>query len=307
MNLFGGRKTDSYPYYRCNFNYGLLKHYMKEYPKVIGFVPAYNAAAFIEKTLEALSAQQYPNFEIWICDDASSDNTLEICQKYAEKDVRFKAWGNVKNLGWFKTSQNLWLSAANESDFCFTNPHDDLPYPNFISELASLLITNPDASLAIPGMENEYHDQTIHSFYTHASGEFNVIDRTMVIIHRNKHYWWAPFHGLHRSECVLKAYPISTLSFGEKEFSLDLIAIMKMGFYGQFVTSDKILFKKVYRKKSVSAEWSHGLINRLALWLTILKEIRNSPLQGEIKSAIFKKIISLGFQKLSSRISLSPK
>jgi len=280
---------------------------MDRYPKVIGFVPTYNASHFIENTLNALAAQEYPNFEIWICDDASSDDTLEICQKYAEKDRRFKAWGNDKNLGWFKTSQNLWIAAAIESDFCFTNPHDDLPYPTYISELVSLLISQPNACLAIPGMENEYHDQTISSFYTHASGDLNVIDRTMVIIHRNIHYWWAPFHGLHRSENVLKAYPISTLSFGEKEFSLDLVAIMKMGFYGQFVTSDKILFKKVYKKKSVSARWSHGLTNRLALWHRILKEIKNSSLHNEVKSAIYMRIISLGFQKLGSRIGFLPK
>ncbi len=280
---------------------------MDKFPKVIGFVPTYNASSFIENTLNALAAQEYPNFEIWICDDASSDTTLEICQRYAEKDSRFKVWGNERNLGWFKTSQNLWLAAARESDFCFTNPHDDIPSPRYISELASLLITNRGASLAIPGMENEYHDQTIHSFYTHASGDLDVVDRTMVIIHRNIHHWWAPFHGLHRSESVLKAYPISTLSFGEKEFSLDLVAIMKMGFYGQFVTSDKILFKKVYRKKSVSAGWSHGLTNRLGLWHTILKEIRNSSLQNDIKSAIYRRIISLGFQKLNSRIGLSSK
>lgn len=280
---------------------------MDKYPKVIGFVPAYNASSFIENTLNALAAQEYPNFEIWVCDDASSDNTLEICQSYAEKDSRFKVRGNEQNLGWFKTSQNLWLAAASESDFCFTNPHDDIPYPNYISELASLLMANPDASLAIPGMENEYHDLTINSFYTQASGDLHVIDRTMVIIHRNIHHWWAPFHGLHRSESVLKAYPISPLSFGEKEFSLDLVAIMKMGFYGEFVTSDKILFKKVYRKKSVSSGWSHGLTNRLALWHTILKEIGNSSLPNEIKSAIYKRIISLGFQKLNSRIGLSSK
>jgi glycosyltransferase involved in cell wall biosynthesis len=276
-------------------------------PKVIGFVPTYNSAKFILNTLEALAAQQYPNFEIWVCDDFSQDDTLKICQEFSQKDSRFKVFSNEKNLGWFKTSQNLWIEAAKESDFCFTNPHDDLPYPNYISELTSLLIAAPRACLAIPGMANEYHDQTINSFYTNASGDLNVIDRTMIIIHRNIHYWWAPFHGIHRSDAVLKTYPISTLSFGEKEFSLDLIAIMKMGFFGEFVTSDKILLKKVYRKKSVSAVWSYGMFNRIALWHSIIREIKNSQLQREIKSAIYKRILLLGLQKTRSRFGLSSK
>jgi glycosyltransferase involved in cell wall biosynthesis len=280
---------------------------MKVFPKVIGFVPTYNAAKFILNTLEALAAQQYPNFEIWVCDDSSQDDTLKICQEFSQKDSRFRIFSNEKNLGWFKTSQTLWIEAAKESDFCFTNPHDDLPFPEYISELVRLLEANPNASVAIPGMENEYHDQNISSFYTSASGKLNVIDRTMTIIHRNIHYWWAPFHGIHRSTAVLNTYPISTLSFGEKEFSLDLIAIMKMGFCGEFVTSDKILLKKVYRKKSVSAVWSYGIVNRIALWHSIIREIKNSQLQREVKSAIYKRILLLGLQKMGSRFGLSPK
>jgi glycosyltransferase involved in cell wall biosynthesis len=278
---------------------------MKEYPKVIGFVPAYNAAAFIEKTLEALAAQEYPNFEIWICDDASNDNTTEVCESFCRSDIRFKLFKNEKNLGWWKTSENFWLKAAMESDFCFTNPHDDLPYPRYISELVRLMIGNPGACIAIPGMENVYHDETISSFYNTASGNLDVVDRTLIVIHRNIHYWWAPFHGLHRSKAVLKAYPIPPLPFGEKEYSLDLISIMKMGFYGQFVTSGQILLKKIYSKTSVSASWKHGLINRLALWQAILREISRAELPTQIKLKIFKRIFLLGIKKSKLRIGLS--
>ena len=63
---------------------------MKVFPKVIGFVPTYNAAKFILNTLEALAAQQYPNFEIWVCDDSSQDDTLKICQEFSQKDSRFR-------------------------------------------------------------------------------------------------------------------------------------------------------------------------------------------------------------------------
>jgi glycosyltransferase involved in cell wall biosynthesis len=42
---------------------------------VVALVPTWNAAAFISRTLEALSAQTYPRLEILISDDASTDDT----------------------------------------------------------------------------------------------------------------------------------------------------------------------------------------------------------------------------------------
>src|SRR5688572_30266852 len=111
---------------------------MSQTPKVIGFVPAYKAEKFILKTLEALGNQTYPNFEILICDDVSPDQTADVCREFCRRDSRFRFIRNSENLGWFKTSEKLWLEAAGESKYCFTNPHDDLLYPDYISALVQL-------------------------------------------------------------------------------------------------------------------------------------------------------------------------
>jgi hypothetical protein len=79
---------------------------------------------------------------------------------------------------------------------------------------------------------------------------------------------------------------------------------MKMGFYGKFVTSNQILFKKIYRKKSVSAGWKHGFVNRAALWHGILREINKSHLPSEIKSKILRRIFLLGLEKAKLRLRL---
>lgn len=47
-------------------------------------IPVYNAAQFIEKTLDSLYLQTYQNFQIIIIDDGSTDNGIDICKKYAE-------------------------------------------------------------------------------------------------------------------------------------------------------------------------------------------------------------------------------
>lgn len=277
---------------------------MSSSPKVIGFVPIYQAEAFLLKTLEALANQTYPNFEIILCDDASTDGTWEICRDFCNRDSRFSLIRNSQNKGWFATSEMLWLDIAKRSEYCFISPHDDIRYPGYITELVKLLEQNPHASLAIPGMENEYWNETTRSFYTDASDIADVVERCFRIAKKEEHHWWAAYHGMYRSQFVSKIYPIKKLSFGESEFSLDLIVILKMAFFGEFVTSNQVLFKKHYRKNSVSNQWTHTTKNKMALWLAIFTEIRNSPLTHQEKKELKQKLNSLLIRRMIHRIAI---
>lgn len=52
--------------------------------------PTYNAELFIEQTIASVRAQTYTNWEMIIVDDASTDKTTTIIQKYAAEDSRIK-------------------------------------------------------------------------------------------------------------------------------------------------------------------------------------------------------------------------
>lgn len=51
-------------------------------------MPAYNAAPFIQESIESIIQQSYSNWELIIVDDGSTDNTAEIINKYIQKDNR---------------------------------------------------------------------------------------------------------------------------------------------------------------------------------------------------------------------------
>lgn len=62
---------------------------------------AYNAAShpFFRKSIESVLQQSFSDFEFIICDDGSTDNTLELLLGYAKIDRRVKILENGKNLG----------------------------------------------------------------------------------------------------------------------------------------------------------------------------------------------------------------
>lgn len=65
-------------------------------PKVSIITPVYNAEHTLERTLESIINQTWNDYELVLIDDGSTDNSLAICKKYANKDRRIKviAQGN---------------------------------------------------------------------------------------------------------------------------------------------------------------------------------------------------------------------
>lgn len=59
----------------------------------------YNNGNYISECLESVLKQTYQNFEIIIVDDASTDTSLNIIQKYIDQDNRIKIYNNDKNYG----------------------------------------------------------------------------------------------------------------------------------------------------------------------------------------------------------------
>ncbi len=68
-------------------------------PKVTIGLPVYNGEKFLNEKIDSLLKQTFSDFEIIISDNASSDNTKIICEKYLKKDNRIKYYRQEKNIG----------------------------------------------------------------------------------------------------------------------------------------------------------------------------------------------------------------
>lgn len=67
-------------------------------PQVSVLMGIYNCADTLEEAVDSVINQTFTDWELIMCDDCSTDNTLEVAQKIAEKDSRIKVIKNEKNL-----------------------------------------------------------------------------------------------------------------------------------------------------------------------------------------------------------------
>ena len=65
------------------------------FPLISIIIPIYNAENFLEKTITSCLEQDYPNLEILLINDGSTDGSKSICEKY-QKAFNFIHFYNFK-------------------------------------------------------------------------------------------------------------------------------------------------------------------------------------------------------------------
>jgi glycosyltransferase involved in cell wall biosynthesis len=70
-------------------------------------LPVWNAEDYLDESIQSIINQSYTNWELIICDDASTDNSLSIIKKYASKDKRIIESHNRINQKLLKTRNRL--------------------------------------------------------------------------------------------------------------------------------------------------------------------------------------------------------
>ena len=75
-------------------------------------MPAYNCEAFVEQAIDSVLQQTYPNWELLVADDGSSDNTRVIIDSYS--DARIIKTHNQINEGNIRTRNRLFTEAKGE-------------------------------------------------------------------------------------------------------------------------------------------------------------------------------------------------
>src|SRR4026208_1483957 len=102
-------------------------------PLVSLLIPTYNRAKWIGQAIESALQQDYPNLEIIINDDCSTDNSDEIIKNYVH-DPRIRYLKNEKNLGVIDNFNKLFFELAKGEWVTILGSDAYLINPQFITE-----------------------------------------------------------------------------------------------------------------------------------------------------------------------------
>lgn len=122
-----------------------LNFRQKNSSKVNIIIPAYNQKMYLKEAIESVLSQDYPNIEIIVADDCSTDGTDEMMRGYINSK-KIKYIRNQINLGAGNNSYNALTNYA-DGEYVLVLNHDDyLIHDNYISMAVDILDSNPKLS-----------------------------------------------------------------------------------------------------------------------------------------------------------------
>lgn len=109
-------------------------------------VLTYNSSKFVIETLDSIKTQTYKDLILQICDDCSTDNTVELCKRWIENNknrfVKTKIIVPEKNTGVSGNCNRAWDACETKYHKCIAG--DDILLPNCIEEYMIIASTQDD-------------------------------------------------------------------------------------------------------------------------------------------------------------------
>ena len=211
---------------------------MSSSPLVSLGLPVYNGQRFLTQLLDSVLLQTHENFELIISDNASTDDTVEICEEYAKRDARIagrrsttnrgSAWnhGRVHDLAtgaYFK-----WLGA------------DDVMDPRFLTMTLAALLSDPDVVNAYPRtiVIDDSGTELLRSGVAQPIDSPDIALRFGTLI-QSQPPTMCTFYGLFRKSLMDRARPMGAF------IAADRCMLAELSLYGRYVRVEEFL---MYRR-----------------------------------------------------------
>jgi glycosyltransferase involved in cell wall biosynthesis len=220
-------------------------------------MPVYNGDAYIEQAVDSILGQTLGDFELIISDNASTDRTRQICQRYAKTDSRVRYHRNGRNVG---AARNYnWTVRHARGSFFKWAAHDDLCDSRYLERCVEPLESDSEVVLCYPRtrvIDEQGNDMGPYPDNMHlmSDGGFR---RFRDVLFREEGECNAVFGlirtGVLRRTGIIGAYPAS-----------DVVLLGELAMNGKFFEVDEVLFKRrdhpqtsirANESESEKAEW----------------------------------------------------
>jgi glycosyltransferase involved in cell wall biosynthesis len=209
-------------------------------------LPVFNGEKYLAESVQTLLAQTYSNIELIISDNASTDRTRELCEKFAASDDRVRYHRNETNIGG-ANNHNLTFTMAQGKYFRWA-AHDDVVEPELIERCVAVLENHPEVVVC-------------HTDFVHIDMDGRVTDS----ISRNHCDSPRPSQRLAgmasaRDFCEESYGLIRSEIFGRTRLQQDYTGsdrtlMSELALYGPFFNIDECLFRKRLHPGNEYVDW----------------------------------------------------
>lgn len=161
-------------------------------------MPVFNGEKFIRNAIDSILNQTFPDFELIISDNASTDKTSKICRDYAANDPRVRYYRNEKNIGAPNNYNRVFELAS--SEYFKWAAYDDELAPEFLKKCVNVL--DKDNSIVGCHCKTGRIDQNGNFLGYYNKGRLGKIsspkpyERFRDLM--GMYYTTTPFHGVYR-------------------------------------------------------------------------------------------------------------
>ncbi len=249
---------------------------------VTALLPAWQAADFIQPTLDSLSAQTFSDLKVIVSVDACTDRTAAICDAHAARDPRFTVIRQSERQGYVGNC-NALLDLA-DSDYVFFAFHDDTIEPTYVERLAAVLDARPEVVLSFSDiLLTDLNGRQTSVFMDELEGVQNRVERGLQMLPA-KIKWWVPNRGMFRLARARRIGGLKTHDAGE--FSTDKPWLFHMSLLGEFARVPEELCLKFYKPGSMTKNWTVSPQKNFEVFSACMTELWSSELSTAEKLAI---------------------
>jgi glycosyltransferase involved in cell wall biosynthesis len=232
-------------------------------PRISIIVPSYNQGRYIEQTILSIINQGYPGYELIIIDGGSTDNTIEVIQKYESK---IAYWVSEKDNGQ-ADAINKGLAKVTGEIFNWVNS-DDFLEPGSLQLIGEYFLNNPGKNV-LCGFTRCFYDEDGSTSHVYRMGIKKTAAETMLNVVMNQPGTF------YRVDIVMA---LGGINSSLRYVFDDELWFRFLGKYGvdTIGTTEKLLaqFRLHKNSKSVFEGYEKFSEESKAIWLSIAKELK---------------------------------
>ena len=276
-------------------------------------MPVYNGGRYVAESIESILNQSFRDFELVISDNASDDETGDICKRYQSADPRIRYHRNDRNIG---AAPNFNRTVEQSRGDYFTwAAHDDVYADTYLERTVAVLDGRPDVVLVYTGVrligeqgrdlkpepDGDGHIDSAGSRImaldvNHLAEGVNASDRFHDALHGIN--WCLQVFGVIRTDVLRRTH------LQRSYYGADKVLLAELALQGRFQQVETLLFAKrvhadmsFYKSVKEKREW---IDPNATHWLPQVQMLRDytiavvrSDLSGREKARCFRHIAKM--------------